>query len=334
MSKKYFEPTAEMNELLTRAGSMNREDSLGATRELAKALELPLRKGVMSGDILDGIFEPIRLAPGATSEFPLDFLAPGTEKEFVAYTIPNHGRIPERHVEGDYVMVPTYDVGASIDWLLKYAREARWDVVGRAMDVLQGSFVKKMNDDGWHTLISAGADRNVMIYDGDAAGGQFSKRLDSLMKVIMRRNGGGNSTSINRGELTDLYLSPEGIEDIRNWGVDEVDPVTRRELIVSDGGLLTRIFNVNLHTLDELGEGQEYQNFYTNDLSGTLPSSKNEIVVGLDLRNRDSCVMPVRAPVEVLEDDTLHRQRRAGLYGWAEHGFAALDTRRVLLGAF
>ena len=191
-----------------------------------------------------------------------------------------------------------------------------------------------MNDDGWHTLISAGADRNVMIYDGDASAGQFSKRLVSLMKVIMRRNGGGNSTSINRGELTDLYLSPEGIEDIRNWGVDEVDPTTRRELIVSDSGLLTRIFNVNLHTLDELGESQEYQNFYTGDLSCTFPGSKKELVVGLDLSNRDSFVMPVRSPVEVFEDDTLHRQRRAGLYGWAEHGFAALDTRRVLLGSF
>jgi len=114
MARKYFEPTPEMDSLLTRAGSMNKEESLAATAELAKALEIPLRKGVMSGDILDGIFEAIRLGPGATAEFPLDFLAPGTEKEFVAYTIPNHGRIPERHVEGDYVMVPTYDVGASI----------------------------------------------------------------------------------------------------------------------------------------------------------------------------------------------------------------------------
>ena len=332
--KKFFEPTPEMNQLLTKAGSMNREESLAATAELAKALELPLRRGVMSGDILDGIFEAIRLAPGATTEFPLDFLAPGTEREFVAYTIPNHGRIPERHVEGDYVMVPTYDVGSSIDWLLKYARDARWDVVGRAMDVLQGSFVKKMNDDGWHTLISAGADRNVMIYDADAAAGQFSKRLVSLMKVIMRRNGGGNSTSVDRGDLTDLYLSPEGIEDVRNWGVDEVDPVTRRELIVGDGGLLTRIFSVNLHILDELGESQEYELFYENDLSGSLPTTKLEIVVGLDLRNTDSFVMPVRAPLEIFEDDSLHRQRRAGLYGYSEHGFAVLDTRRVLLGAF
>ena len=334
MSKKFFEPTPEMNQLLSRAGSLQREESLAATSELAKALELPLRQGVMSGNILGDIFEAINLQPGATAEFPLDFLAPGTEKEFVAFTIPNHGRIPERHVEGDYVMVPTYDVGASIDWLLKYARDARWDVVGRAMDVLQGQFVKKMNDDGWHTLLSAGADRNILIYDGDASSGMFSKRLVSLLKVVMRRNGGGNSTSINRGELTDLYVSPEGHEDIRNWGVDEVDPITRRDLIVGEGGLLVRIFQVNLHTLDELGEGQEYQNFYTTDLSGTMPAGKNEIVVGLDLRNRDSFVMPVRAPVQVFEDDTLHRQRRAGMYGWAEHGFAALDTRRVLLGAF
>ena len=65
-----------------------------------------------------------------------------------------------------------------------------------------------------------------------------------------------------------------------------------------------------------------------------MPASKLEIVVGLDLRNNDSFVMPVRAPLEIFEDDTLHRQRRAGLYGYSEHGFAALDTRRVLLGAF
>ena len=334
MTRKLFDPTPEMDQVLRQAGSLIKEESLGATAELAKALELPLRKGVMSGDILDGIYEAVRLGPGASAEFPLDLLAPGTESDFVAYTIPNHGRIPERHVEGDYVMVPTYDVGASIDFLLKYARDARWDVVGRAMDVLQGQFVKKMNDDGWHTIISAGVDRNILVYDADATAGYFSKRLVSLMKTIMRRNGGGNSSSINRGQMTDLFLSPEGLEDIRNWGVDEVDDITRRDLITKEGGLLTRIFQVNLHDIDELGEGQEYQNYYTSDLAGTLPGSKKEIVVGLDLSSNDSFVMPVRQEVQIFEDDTLHRQRRAGMYGWAEHGFAVLDNRRALLGAF
>ncbi len=201
MRKKLLSPeiTENMKALLRRSGSYDRAEALAAQRELAKALETPLRKGVLMGDILDGIFETIVLDQSATSEFPLDLLAPGTEKDFVAYTIPNHGYIPERAVEGDYVMVPTYDIGASIDWTLKYARDARWDVVGRAMEVLEGSFVKKLNDDGWHTLLSAAFDRNIVVLDSDAAAGQFTKRLVSLLKTVMRRNGGGNSTSKNRG---------------------------------------------------------------------------------------------------------------------------------------
>ena len=207
-----FEPSAELTDLLIRSGSAEKEQSLAASKEFAKALELPLRQAILSGDILDNIFEPIQLAPGATPEFPLDFLAPGTEADFVAYTLPNHGYVPERHVEGDYVMVPTYDIGASIDYLLKYARDARWDVVGRAMEVLEAQFTKKMNDDGWHTLLAAGVDRNIVVFDSDADAGQFTKRLVSLMKTVMRRNGGGNSASNNRGILTDLYVSPEGMK--------------------------------------------------------------------------------------------------------------------------
>ena len=84
MTRELFNPTPEMNQVLRQAGSLVKEESLGATAELAKALELPLRKGVMSGDILDGIYEAVRLAPGASAEFPLDFIAPGTEKDFVA----------------------------------------------------------------------------------------------------------------------------------------------------------------------------------------------------------------------------------------------------------
>jgi hypothetical protein len=335
MATQRFNPSPELTDLLVRSGSIKREESLSANAEFAKALELPLRQSILSGDIINGIFEPIQLAQSATPEFPLDFLAPGTEKDFVAYTIPNHGYIPERHVEGDYVMVPTFDIGASIDYLLKYARDARWDVVGRAMEVLEASFVKKMNDDGWHTLMAAGVDRNIVVFDSDADNGQFTKRLVSLLKTVMRRNGGGNSASTNRGMLTDLYVSPEGVEDIRNWGVDQVDEVTRREIYVAgDGsGSLNRIFGVNLHDIDELGEGQEYELFYENVLNGSLPTGDVELVVGLDLRKRDSFIMPIRDQVQIFEDDTLHRQKRAGFYGWAEQGFAVLDNRRVLLGS-
>ena len=324
-----------MTDLLRKSGSANRAESLEASHQLAVALQEPLRQGIMSGDIAAGIFESIQLAPGSVPEFPLDFLAPGTEKDFVAYSVPNHGRIPERNVEGDFVMVPTYEIAASIDWTLRYARDARWDIVSRALQVLQSSFVKKTNDDAWHTILAAAVDRNILIYDADAAAGQFTKRLVSLLKTVVRRNGGGNSSSVNRGRLTDLYVSPEAIEDIRNWGVDQVDEVTRREIYQADdsSAAITRIFSVNINDIDELGQGQEYQNFFSNELSGTLQASDTELVVGLDLSSSDAFVRPVREDVTVYEDDNLHRQRRAGFYGWAEHGFAVLDNRRVIVGS-
>ena len=334
MANTFQRPDEQFLSLLKQSGSPDKAVALEAQHEIAKALQEPLRQGVLVGDILGNIFESVVMEPGTTSEFPLDLLAPGEEDEFVAYTNPGHGRIPERQVEGDYVMVPTYSVTASIDWLLRYAREARWDIVGRAMQVLEASFVKKINDDGWHTVLAAGVDRNIMVYDADATAGQFTKRLVSLMKTVMRRNGGGNSGSLVRSRLSDLYLSPEALEDIRNWQVDQIDEITRREIFTAADGGITRLFQVNLHDIDELGESQEYQSFFTSQLSGSLQGSDLELVVGLDLSNRDSFIMPVKQEVQIFEDDNLHRHQKAGLYGWAELGFAVLDNRRVLLGSF
>lgn len=329
-------PSDEFIALLRKSGDADINVAQAAQREFAKALELPLRKGVLVGNILGNIFETINVEPGATTEYPLDLISPGLEGEHVAYTNPGHGRVPERSVEGDYVMIPTYSVASSVDYLLRYAREARWDIVGRAMQVMEAGFTKKMNDDGWHTILAAGVDRNILVFDGDATAGLFSKRLVSLMQTVMRRNSGGNSASVGRGRLTDLYVSPEALEDIRNWGLDQVDEVTRREIYTApeNGAPITRIFGVNLHDLDELGESQEYQDFFTNELSGSVQSADLELVVGLDQSTNDSFVMPVKEQLQVFEDPTLHRQQRAGYYGFAELGFGVLDNRRVILGSF
>ena len=329
-------PSDEIINLLRQSGDADASIALAAQREFAAALQTPLRKGVLVGNILGSIFETVQMEPGASPEFPLDLISPGLEGEHVAYTNPGHGRIPERAVEGDYVMIPTYSIASSVDYLLRFARDARWDVVSRAMQVMEAGFTKKMNDDGWHTILAAGVDRNILVYDADATAGLFTKRLVSLMQVVMRRNSGGNSASVGRGSLTDLYVSPEALEDIRNWGVNEVDEVTRREIYTSkeNGPAITRIFGVNLHDLDELGEGQEYQEFFLNDLSGSLASTDVELVVGLDQSTNDSFVMPVREDLRVFEDPALHRQQRAGFYGWAELGFGVLDNRRVILGSF
>ena len=329
-------PSDEFIALLRRSGDPDLQVATAAQHEFAKALELPLRKGVLIGNVLGDIFETFTVEPGASTEYPLDLVSPGLEGEHVAYTNPGHGRIPERSVESDYVTIPTYGITSSIDYLIRYARDARWDVAARAMQVMEAGFVKKMNDDGWHTLLAAGVDRNILVYDGDATAGLFSKRLVSLMQTVMRRNAGGNTGSANRGRLTTLYVSPEALEDVRNWGLDQVSDNVRTSIYnAPEGGApITRIFGVDLRDLDELGEGQEYQEFFKNALGGAVQASDVELVVGLDQTSRDSFIMPMKQALQVFEDPTLHRQQRIGYYGWAELGFGVLDNRRILLGSF
>jgi len=341
MKRKIVKPTAEQVELLKRTGSQNKAEAIEAMHSLAQALQVPLRSALLDGDILSGIFAPEVLDPSATAEYPLDFYQTAQESDYVAYMIPNEGALPLRTVVGDAVTVQTFDVGNAIDWPLKYAQQARWNIVARAMEVLEAGFVKKMNTDGWRVIIAAGAGRTdysggaPLVYDTAATAGQFTKRLVSLMKTTMVRLSGGNSATPNRGRLTDLFISHEALEDIREWDSDEVDDFTRREIFQAseDGGPMAGIYGVRLHPLDELGVGQEFQTYF-DTLGLSMGTNDEEIVVGLDLSHSDSFVMPVKRQLAIFEDDTLHRRQRAGFYGWQEHGFAALDGRRVLLGSF
>ena len=66
MANNKFDPSPELTDLLMRSGSAEKGESLSASREFAKALELPLRQAVLNGDILNGIFEQIQIAQSAT----------------------------------------------------------------------------------------------------------------------------------------------------------------------------------------------------------------------------------------------------------------------------
>lgn len=318
-----------------------------AQRAFAAELNSPLRQGVFDRDNLGGIYEKQVLAPGAQANYPLDFVKPGTEDDYNAFTLPKQGRVPERHVEGDELWVPTFNIGNSIDWSLKYAKEARFDVIMRAIRVYEAGFVRKINSDGWRTLLGAADGRGLVVtangtapFTGSslvptAAAGQFTKELISRMKTAMVRGAGGNG---NAGRLTDVYLSLEAMEDIRAWDVDEIDEFTRREIFVSREYGLAQIYGVVLHEMTEMGEGQEYENFLVNTLlrahqtAGSVTA--REFCVGLDLSTMDSFVMPIREELQTYEDPALYREQRAGIFGWMEHGFAVLDPRRVILGEF
>ena len=338
---------AQTLDALRATASVDEPTRLRAQNAFAAALREPLRQGIFDRDNLAGIFERQVLAPGAQANYPLDFVKPGEEDNFIAFTLPKQGRVPERHVEADEIWVPTFRVANSIDWDIKFAEEARWDVIMRAVRVYEAGFVRKLNSDGWRTLLGAADGRGLVVTAGGLApftgstittapaAGLFTKELISRMNTAMKRGSGGNG---NAGKLTDVYLSSEGMEDIRNWDVDQIDELTRREIFVAKEQGLASIYGVVLHEMTELGEGQEYETFLTGTLGRSHQSvasaTLKEFVVGLDLSTQDSFVSPVRKELETFEDPNLYRQQRAGIYGWLELGYAVLDSRRILLGEF
>lgn len=325
--------TEDQKQLLKDTASRNPEVSKAAFDEVATALELPLREGILSGDIVTDIFEKVDSENGRSSmEFPVHYMDPGTEGDYRGFSLPNHGTLPQRLIQGDYVTVPLFDIGAVIDWDNKFAKDARWDIVRDAAKNLRGQITKKLNDSGWHTILAAAQSRGISAADTDAGVGEFTPRLISLMKSTMRRNGGGNSASVGRTSLTDLYVSVEAQADMRSWDVDLVDEVTRQKIFSSPDGTINRIFSVNIHDLDELGVGQEYQEYYTNTLSGSILAGDEEIVVGLNKSQKRSFVMPVSEDFYIVPDNTRVRHRQSSLLGFMTVGFAVLDNRDVLIG--
>lgn len=319
-----------------RAASPNRAEASQATAEIIEAITTPLRQAILPGSTLDGIYSTDEYTPGQPRpEYQIDFLTPGLEGEHYAYVTSTHGQVPMRRVEGDYLTLPTYRIQSSIDTTLRYLRNANWKVISRMMEVLESGFTKKMNDDGWQTLLAAGLDRNIIVNDDDAPAGQFTPRLITLLSIFMRRNGGGNSGSTGRSRLTDLYISPEAHMDIRSWGLDLIPDAAREKIYYGNENSqdLIEVFGVKLHALDELGEGQDYDDYWDDVLGGTKASGDVEVVIGLDRQRDDSFIQPISEPVTLFEDQSVHRQALFSMYGWAELGFAVLDTRRVLMGS-
>lgn len=324
--------TPEMKALLKRCADGSPEVARAARYELAIALTTPIKKGILDGSNITGIFETMDFDAEQATDYPLDFITPGTEDEYLAYTIPMTGRLPEFHVSGDYLNVHTYEVGATIDTRLSYIKRARWDVVNRMIQALEGMVIHKDNVDAWWVLISAAKGRNLIPYDDAAAAGLFTHRVLTLASTVMMRNAGGNSSSQGRGELTDVFMSPEAHADIFSWDLSQVSDEIRTRIFLSQtGDGLSKIGKVTLHEMTELGVGQAYQDYYENVLGGTLPSDKTEIMVGLDLKNKDSFVNPIREPWRMYEDMTFHRSGRMSLYGRKEGGWGCLDARRTLV---
>ena len=326
--------------LLRDTGDGAYEVSAAAMSNLAQAVSLPLRKGYFPNDSVGGIYTREDLEPGTTAKYPVDFVGPSGEREYQAWKISDEGGIPDRLVKGTEVAIDVFRLGNAISWKIQYARDARWNMVERALKVYRDGFTFRKNTYGWTTIVKAAGNRVDKQYSR-VTGSAFTLGLLSDMQLKMKPG-----IDFARNELTDLFVSSEVMRDIRNFATTtSIDYITRREIFTAaprtagDGAeiIIPNIYGVNIHENKEFGIDRTYNDLFDTQAGSHLTAfvtGTDEVVIGLDLTSegKEAFMMPVREDLQTFEDPTLHRQQKVGVYGWMELAFAVLDDRRVLPG--
>lgn len=116
------------------------------------------------------------------------------------------------------------------------------------------------NLEDWKEIAILGYDKNIIFFDS-CCGTGYSTRLVSLMKS-------GTKRSMN---LTDLFIS-----DYASTYFHEIKNIKWPQ----------KHWGVNIHPCSYLGEGFEIQKLLEVDYKISMPSSKVEICIGLDLMSK------------------------------------------------
>lgn len=115
-------------------------------------------------------------------------------------------------------------------------------------------------------------DNNILVFDTKAkSSGDFTKRLISLMKVVMRRNYGDH--------LIVLYVSPSVLENVEDW-LDECDE-TKGTIFEDETLTSLKCFGVEIKKYDDY---EQLKQIFFNE-KGALPENKTEIVLGFGKTN-------------------------------------------------
>lgn len=346
----------DLVELFKATASTDESERITRYKEFCAAIKTPILQEVKDRSVVRELFSVDPIPPGAQAVYPV-----ADDFELPVWVLPGLGYVAQNFIEGvgEDVIVPVFRIATSGNWKIDYAKEGRIDIAARAAAKAAQAIAEYEEESGWRVIAPAATTnfaatgllkaRNAAIYEVPAASqgaGYLSKELVNRMITGMKRNG---------RTLTDLWVSPEDMSDIREWTETDIDPVTRREIFQASG--MGSIWGVRMHELSQLGatgkfningstsaygiflaDGANAYNDYTLDNPNVVDANMTVTTVGetqvygFDLTANDSLVMPVKEDLEVFDDPALHRHQQQGFYCWERLGFAALDSRMMSLG--
>lgn len=352
--------TPERVELVKSMVDPNRQIALAAQQAFAEYIRPAVQQVLLAKATSNSVYRDLEFSKNDRPTIPLDTFLGTKENNVRIWSQSVAGGLPTNLIQGlgEYTF-STYRLDSAVSFYEQYIRNANLPVLTAGIDRMINEILVKQEKNAWYPLLSALA-ANSQIYSSKVPGVFQLEDLNTLFTKIDRiytSYVGGTPEGVTPQGLTDLFVSPEVVGQIRAFAYNPMNvrggykadgseqggvvplPDSVREQIYRGGGLVS-IYDVSIHKLIELGKGQKYNTVFDNFYAGSNPpftGATQEIVIGFDL-SRDVFLRPVitdddysNGQVVVLPDDQFQvRSEKVGFFSRVIEGRAILDSRPIV----
>lgn len=354
--KVVINATPEQIELIKLTGSRDRSKAWPAMEAFASILAPVVQVVLDKLATVRSIYSVKNLSENDNAEFPLDVFFNEQDGDIRVHFQPRAGGTPSSQLYNlETVIVPTAMYQGEVSWANRFARNGRLDVISSYIHKLGQAMVRKEEVNGWAVLLNAVANANTnglanTIASSTTDGVLHLELLNQLLTRAKRINtsvGGGTAVAAPQG-ITDIYLSPEAMEDIRAMSYNGINtrgspaatpaagdssitlPDDLRKQILAGAGIPS-LMGITLHEMNEFGCNQAYNILFSNFYTGSFTQASHEVILGVDM-TRDSNVMPIKGDLQIVNDVFNNRSDKSGVLATEDVGFAVLDSRSVVAG--
>tara|TARA_R110000824_G_scaffold107299_4_gene253495 strand:+ start:9976 stop:11124 length:1149 start_codon:yes stop_codon:yes gene_type:complete len=369
--------TQEQIELIQAMGSKNRDTAYEAQVALAEFIGPVINEVVSNAPTLSNLFTPLQYNADDNPSIPLDVYYDISDEDYInVYSTNSPGGLPTNQVTPTHseLKLMTYKLDTAISFDKKYASRSRLDVVSKSFTRAAQEILLKQERTSGNLLLGALASATTTVngatkkhtIQANQANRFLLDDLNAMMTLAkrIRPSWAGGTPVAGSAGLTDIIVSPETVEDLREMAYNPINtreadgtaagaqqglaaPDSLRAGMYTSAGI-PEFYGVSVMEIHELGPNSKFQKIFNVLDSSSIDNNPNggrsaqtvgdddDLVLGID-RSRDAFVRAIAVDQEtgsefnlVADDQYSVRQAKVGWFGSIEEGRVVLDDRAIV----